>query len=159
MGTTDERLQRIMAELGEATMAYADVMGGPAVEDGPEVAQLEKAIMDAGMAAMPVAFAYLYTAMHGSTELDGKVRRIVEACRVLNELGRNHQRHIAELEKRVEYLESATVRNYTGADGVDGTPAAFKIPDWDASFTADQQARVALTLLLGELHNRFRATT
>lgn len=159
MGTTDERLQRNVVEFGDAVTAYVDVMGGPAIEDGPEVARLEKAVMDAGHAVMPVILAYLYTAMYGTTELDDRVNSLAQASRLLNELGRNHQRHIAELEKRVEYLESATVRNYTGADGVDGTPAAFKIPDWDASFTADQQARVALTLLLGELHNRFRATT
>lgn len=179
MGTYDDRLARVVAEFGQAVQEYTAVAGGDSVDESPELAALEKRVRDTGWHFMPALYAWAWSrTQYDDPDMEKGMERIGEVLlrvsRVLvrhrdklNSLTnwRRHQtREIAalggaiarlmaeneDLRKRVAYLEASAVRNIPAP-----LPAVFDVPDWDVSFTADPQTRTLLTMLIGELRNRF----
>lgn len=171
MGTYDDRLTRVVAEFGQAVQEYTAVAGGESVDESPELAALEKRVRDTGWQFLPGLYVWAWSRMqYDDPDMEKDMEQIGEVLvRVSSALVRHRDRiseqttrvnglkaEVADLRKRVRRLEAAMVRNIPAP-----LPAAFDVPDWNAGGESvdesDMQARIVITMLIGELRNRFAA--
>lgn len=154
MGTFEEWLAVSMDEFDNAVTEYTTLTAPDSVDFTPELRTAETRLRNAGWSLLPVIYVW-YRAVGVSAErrmmiIGQCLIRLVKRSRADRAHIRSLTARVEDLEKRIRYLEQAAVRNTTG-------PGMFVIPEWNNAYAADQQACTTLTMLLGQLRERFAA--